>query len=50
MNKEEEEVKSIIISLENWKILMKYRIELNCSSVDDLITRLLKVISIEDLT
>lgn len=45
----EEYQKSIIISLENWKKLSRWKIELNCSNMDDLISRMIKIISLEEL-
>ena len=43
------ELKTIKVSLENWKKLMKWKTELECKNLDEIIERILKIITADKL-
>lgn len=43
------ELKSVKVSKETWEKLMKWRIELECKSIEELIDKILKRVNIEQL-
>ena len=42
-------MKTIQVSTKTWKRLMKWRVELNCKSLDELVERILKIVKAEEL-
>jgi len=43
------ELKTIKVSLENWKKLMKWKTDLECKNLDEIIERILKIIPADKL-
>ena len=43
------ETKTIKVSLENWKKLMKWKTELECKNLDEIIEKILKIVPAGDL-
>ena len=40
---------SIRITKKTWKKLMRWKLDLNCKSIDDLIDRMLKIVNAQEL-
>tara|TARA_Y100000310_G_C20215510_1_gene593341 strand:- start:370 stop:552 length:183 start_codon:yes stop_codon:yes gene_type:complete len=44
------ELKSIKVSEKNWKRLMKWRVDLGCKNLDELIERILKITKASEIS
>lgn len=49
MCKSNMEIKTIKVSLENWKKLMKWKTELECKNLDEIIEKILNIIPADQL-
>ena len=43
------ELKTIKVSLKNWKKLMRWKIDLECKNLDEVVERILKIIPVNKL-